>query len=411
MEIQRVIENSPYLLSGRVQKYAWGGYHFIPDLVGLVPEPGVPYAEYWMGAHDKAPSGVLLDGGLELPLNRLIKDNPQLTLGNKVAGKFGQLPFLFKVLDVHRMLSIQVHPNKAQAEEGFARENSRGLPLDSGYRNYKDTNHKPELQVALSDYWLLQGFKPESELRSTLASYPEFHSLLRIFSEDGYRHLYQHVMEMPPDTLSSILGPLAARIMPGFERGELPAASPDYWAARVMGESKDGDFDRGIFSIYFFNLVMLKPGQAVYHDSGTPHASLMGQVLEIMANSDNVVRGGLTPKFVDVPELLSLISFRGMMPGMINGSKGTGTGEWIYPSPAGDFSLSRIHLAPGQVFQNTANSAEIWLIYDGVAVLDADGKQVQVKKGESLIVFAGKHYQIKTGRGDVELYRASTPEL
>ncbi len=149
-------------LKGKVQHYAWGGTEYIPQLLGEENPGHQPYAEYWMGAHTSSPSVVLFDETHHTTLDRLIKEDPHAWLGDKVTTRFGALPYLFKVLDVRDMLSIQVHPTKAEAEKGFARENEAGIPLSASNRNYKDDNHKPEVMVALSEFWLLHGFKEKN---------------------------------------------------------------------------------------------------------------------------------------------------------------------------------------------------------------------------------------------------------
>lgn len=161
-----------YPLRGVIQHYSWGGKTFLPLLLGTANAEQKPFAEYWLGAHPKAPS-MVNDGSLP----QLLRQQPEL-LGADVEQRFKGLPFLFKVLDVAQMLSIQVHPSKTSAEEGFQEEEARGIPIDAPHRNYKDANHKPELMAALGDFWLLHGFKPGTELEATLSEVPELSALL-----------------------------------------------------------------------------------------------------------------------------------------------------------------------------------------------------------------------------------------
>lgn len=396
-------------LQGKIQNYSWGGYTFIPQLIGLRPEPGKTYAEYWMGAHEKAPSLILQNDGTTIALNELIKEQPEKTLGPQVARRYGRLPFLLKVMDVREMLSIQVHPSKSEAKIGFARENELGIPLDSPERNYKDDNHKPELEVALGDFWLLYGFRPKDQLQEILNRVPEFHALKSIFARSGYFGLYKYVMEMPQELVNSYLSPLIERIIQQYTSGDLQDSSPDYWAAKTIQRGQISDYDRGIFSIYFLNLVKLKQGQATFQGAGMPHAYLQGQAIEIMANSDNVVRGGLTPKHVDVPELLRLITFKSTTPKIIKGGQSSSPYEIFYESPNQDFCLSSILLSEGNLYENTAYSVEIMLILSGEAMLDTSDKQMLVKKGESIIVFAGEHYRMRPMSETTLLFRASIP--
>src|SRR5919112_2494898 len=157
------IEPSIYFLKGKVQHYSWGGFQFIPQLLQINNEEQKPCAEYWLGAHPGQPSTVIVNNK-EFSLNTFIEECKEDVLGATVAKRFETLPYLFKVLDVRQMLSIQVHPNKEWAKKSFESENERGIPLSAPHRNYKDTNHKPELMVALSDFWLLHGFKPAEQL-------------------------------------------------------------------------------------------------------------------------------------------------------------------------------------------------------------------------------------------------------
>ncbi|MBO0781185.1 MAG: mannose-6-phosphate isomerase, class I, partial [Ktedonobacteraceae bacterium] len=351
-----IVEDRVGRLFGKIQHYAWGGYSFLPVLIGLQPEPGKTYAEYWMGAHEKAPSQILQSDGTTVALNDIIKEQPEKTLGQYVAREYGRLPFLLKVLDVREMLSIQVHPTKSEAEAGFARENEMGIPLDAPERNYKDDNHKPELGVALSDFWLLYGFRLEDQLRAVLDQVPEFRVLKPVFADGGYFGLYKYVMEMPQASVDELLGPLVERVSRKYRAGELDESAPDYWAAKTIQEEQVGNYDRGIFSIYFFNLVKLKPGQATFQDAGVPHAYLQGQTMEIMANSDNVVRGGLTPKHIDVPQLLRLTRCKGMVPEIIESRQNAHPHEIFYKTPSHEFCLSRIHLGGGELYENVASS-------------------------------------------------------
>jgi mannose-6-phosphate isomerase len=405
-----IVEEGAFPLVGKVQHYAWGGYDFIPALVGIEPEPEMPYAEYWLGAHDKAPSEIILRDGTQVALNKIIEEQPEKTLGAAITRKYGRLPFLFKVLDVNEMLSIQVHPSKAEAEAGFVRENALGIPLDAAERNYKDDNHKPELQLALTDFWLLHGFKPEEQLRSVLEQVLEFASLRPIFAARGYYGLYEYVMTLPQEQVNALLEPLARRMLPLYEAGTLEKPSPDYWAAKAMEQEQSGNYDRGIFSIYFFNLVHLEPGQGIFQDAGVPHAALEGQALEIMANSDNVIRGGLTPKHVDVPELLKRVTFQGMVPQIVTGRVDANPAEAFYDTPSPDFSLSRIQLSQGEQYQNTTSSTEILFCLSGEARLDIAGKEMHMQKGESVVIFAGEHYRLQATSDQTVVFRAYIPD-
>ena len=276
------LQSKLYKLKGKVQHYAWGGFNFIPELLHFPNPDNKPCAEYWMGAHPSASSVLLTENG-EVNLNQLIKESPAETITTAVNDKFGELPYLFKLLDVHEMLSIQVHPTKSEAVKGFEAEEAAGVPINAPNRNYKDKNHKPEVMVALSEeFWLLHGFKPEQEMADNLSLLHEFNVLLPLFKRDGYKGLYQYVMEMPQEDADSILASLVKKEVRRKLNNELSKDMPGWWVAKLY-ENTDNytNLDRGIFSIYFFNIVRIGKGEAIFQGAGIPHAYLEGQNAEL----------------------------------------------------------------------------------------------------------------------------------
>lgn len=396
-----------FALKGKIQNYAWGGKQYIPDLLGITPE-NKPYAEYWLGAHVNAPSVVKSETG-SVNLDSFLNNNLEESLGTKVANQFGRLPFLFKVLDVNDMLSIQVHPTKAEAEKGFKRENELGIPLTAPHRNYKDDNHKPEIMVALSEFWLLHGFLTEDKLRKVLNSVPEFKEFLPVFDSESYLGLYRTVMEQTEEETNRILKPLVDRILPLYKKGELSKSDPAYWAAKVIDTSDDEAIDKGIYSIYFFNIVKVEKGEAVFQDAGIPHAYLEGQNMELMANSDNVLRGGLTPKHVDVPELLKHVTFEATVPNILKGEAQSDGLERIYKSPAPDFELSQIKLSNNNVYSSTSSSAQILMVLEGDVELSEENENViSLSKGKSALILANCKYAITT-KSSAIIFKATAP--
>ncbi|OHX68288.1 mannose-6-phosphate isomerase, class I [Flammeovirga pacifica] len=391
-------------IKGKVQNYAWGGANFIPEMIGIEKEDQ-PYAEYWMGAHDNAPAKV----GDNQFLNEMVKSNPEGTIGKYINDKFGRLPFLFKVLDVNDVLSIQVHPTKVEAEKGFARENQEGIPLTASHRNYKDDNHKPEIMVALSEFWLLHGFKPKAELRETLVNVPEFNYLVDTFDAEGYFGLYKTVMEYSAEEINTKLRSLVDRVMPLYRENKLEKSSPDYWTAKSVALNEEGaDLDRGIYSIYFFNIVRADIGDAIFQDAGLPHAYMEGQNMELMANSDNVLRGGLTPKHIDVPELLKHVTFEETIPNIMKGELQEDGIERIYKSPAPDFELSRVAISNGETYKNVAKTAQIIIVSEGEATVKEGDTTVTIKRGEVVLLLVDADYTITTTDKAV-LFKASAP--
>lgn len=361
------MEENILRLHGKVQHYAWGGNDFIPDLFGVEKVNDKPYAEFWMGAHPTASSSVILDNKLS-SLQKLIQESPVKFLGEQVYKTFGELPYLLKVLDVKDMLSIQVHPTKDAAVRGFESEEAAGIALSAETRNYKDKNHKPEVAVALGDFWLLHGFKLEKELRKTLTSVPEFSFLLPVFDKDGYFGLYKLVMEMPQQQVNNVLSPLVEKSLSAPR--QFKKTEPGYWVNKLyQGKVHYDNIDRGIFSIYFFNIMQLNNGDAVFQGAGIPHAYLEGQNVELMANSDNVLRGGLTPKNIDVTELLKNIRFEGTNPQILSPNKISDI-EKNYPCPVADFGISMIELTPNQKYRSHTSSGEIYLVVQGSISID-----------------------------------------
>lgn len=363
-------------IKGVFKNYDWGGKNFLPNLLHISNEQQQPYAEYWLGSnlHEVA----------------------------------GQLPYLFKVQDVEKMLSIQVHPSKQAAVEKFKEENERGIPVDAPHRNFKDDNHKPELLSPLSDFYLLHGFKPADQLITLLNKIPDLKFLLDEFRHGDYRRLYTKVMTMPQAEVNRILTPLLDGIIPLYLEGQLEKDNEHFWAARAaLTFNSPGKIDRGIFSIYLFNIVKMKAGEALFQDAGLPHAYLEGQTMEIMANSDNVLRGGLTPKHIDVKELLDHIDFQPTIPNVITGTSDD-THEEVYKTIAEDFQLSRIIIAPHRGIALHAIHADIYFVYDGIGSVTADEEQSHFRSGDALLVLPGTvaHFASDT---KAVLYRATVP--
>ena len=395
-------------LTGAVKHYDWGGSKVIPSLLQLDNTADRPFAEYWLGVHPLGECLVEIDGRQQI-LADLIKKQPEKTLGKKVFSRFGNLPYLLKLLDVKDMLSIQVHPSKLQAERGFQRENAAGIPLDSFKRNYKDDNHKPELLASLGDFWLLHGFKNPKQLIEDLDNTPELKNLAAIFENESYRGLYFELMKMPQGEVNRILAPMLDRIIPLYHGNNINRESPDFWAARAaLSYSRDHNIDRGIFSIYLFNILKLKEGEALYQREGVPHAYLEGQNVEIMANSDNVLRAGLTSKHIDVDELLSCVKYEPAVFNILDGMPGENmSGKYVTAAP--DFELSRFLLTPGAKTSFTSSTAEILLLTKGSVILKSGNTELELKQGyPSAFVFPMQEVSIEAKEASV-LFRASVP--
>ena len=353
-----------YRLEGRIQHYAWGGNTFLPACLGLDNNDDKPFAEYWLGVHPGAPTMVHLGENATTTLLNLVNSDKLRHLGNPTAGKFKGLPFLLKILDVKDMLSIQVHPNKSMAEIGFERENQLGIALDAPNRNYKDDNHKPEMMVALSEFWLLHGFS--NHIAQTIDRYDFLKPFKSLYEEEGIKGLYGHLLNLPQQEVNLVLGKHAQTIIPLYQDGKLLKSGPDFWAARAMlNLCKDGQYDKGIFSIYLMNILHLKKGEGIFQGAGLLHAYLEGQNIELMSNSDNVLRAGLTNKYIDIPELLAQTSFDITIPNVLPVNT---KGGQIYPSASSDFSLHQIRLFSEEEKLLKFAGPSIFLVMEGEAV-------------------------------------------
>jgi mannose-6-phosphate isomerase len=417
-----MLEEGVLTLHGIVQHYDWGGHNFIPGLLGVTNPEHKPFAELWIGAHAKAPSLAEVAGHQE-PLDKLIAEAPGAILGQAANTRFaGRLPYLFKILDVHKMLSIQAHPTLAQAREGFARENAEGIPLEASSRNYKDDNHKPEIGVALTEFWMLHGFRPLDQIAESFIRTPELSALMPGFPQRlaaaGHDHaarrallreLYSNLMTLPQDQVDSLLNGLLSRLRakPTTDKG-----CADYWAVRAADNFPlpGGHLDRGIFSIYLLNLVHLQPGQATFQPAGVLHAYLEGVNVELMANSDNVLRGGLTTKHVDVSELLRILTFEGGTPEVFEGTVMSGGQERVYRTPAEEFELSRIPLTPRSRYAGeAAYGPKALLVLQGSATISAAGKQTSLSRGSIAFAPCGTQFVLETQADELVVFQAGLP--
>ncbi len=393
-----------YKLTGKVMNYAWGGYDFIPQFLGIPNTAHLPFAEYWMGAHPLASSELMTKEG-SVSLHELIKNDPDTLLSIPINQKFGGLPFLLKVQDVREILSIQVHPSKSEAAKGYDREDAEGIPLNAPNRNYKDKNHKPEMLVALSEFWLLHGFRSLEDIEKVLQEVPEFNILSPLFKREGLKSLFQFVMEMDQQTVNAVLTNLIKRNIRQMQDGELTKQNPGWWVARLFENKQElGNIDRAIFSIYFFNIVNLHAGEGLFQGAGMPHAYMEGQCVELMANSDNVLRAGLTPKHIDVPELMKHTHFEPVVPQIMQGNPLL-AGEKVYPCPVEDFGIAKIELNPQISYDAKSVSLEILVVTEGGVLVN---NSLVLKKGEAFAVLPGTDYLIQSS-GNSTIFRAFVP--
>lgn len=301
------------LLDNTVQTYAWGARDGLADLVGSVPSGG-PEAELWIGAHPLAPSRLAQDP--ERTLADVVAADPEAALGPDLAAEVGpRLPFLLKVLAIGAPLSVQAHPSADQARAGFSAEEEAGTPLTAPHRTYRDPYRKPELLVALVDTWALCGFRPPAEAlelvdRLGVAALEPLSEALGIGGPDGTRAALSWVLQLDDGARDRVAGAAAAAAL-GLAGEDGGRASPYTWVAHLAAEHPG---DPGCISPLLLNLLRLAPGDRVHLPAGYLHAYLEGAGVEVMAASDNVLRGGLTSKHIDVPELLRSLRFDAGLP-------------------------------------------------------------------------------------------------
>ncbi|MEV6010240.1 mannose-6-phosphate isomerase, class I [Streptomyces sp. NPDC051976] len=390
-------------LTNTIRPYAWGSTTAIPELLGT-PPTGEPQAELWMGAHPGAPSRIDRGAG-PVALDAVIAADPRAELGEAAVKRFGpRLPFLFKVLAAGAPLSVQVHPDLAQAQAGFAAEETRGVPLDAPERNYKDANHKPEMLVALTPFDGLCGFRRPADAADLLDglgvhSLAPYADILRAHPEDhALREVLSAVLSAEPEAMAATVTAAAEAAARLADDPANPYAA-DYAAYAKTAHSFPGD--RGVIAAMLLNYVRLQPGEALYLGAGVPHAYLDGLGVEIMANSDNVLRCGLTPKHIDVPELLRVVRFASGDPGVLRPEAGP-DGEELYAAPIDEFRLSRYVLAAGADARALDPATpQILLCTHGQAELrDGAGNTLTLGRGESAFVPAGERTEL-TGEGTV----------
>ncbi|MFE1453522.1 mannose-6-phosphate isomerase, class I [Streptomyces sp. NPDC058735] len=377
-------------LANTIRPYAWGSPTAIPRLLGVEPT-GEPQAEMWMGAHPGAPSrtgrGTLAE---------VIDADPEKELGPAALARFGpRLPFLLKLLAAGAPLSLQVHPDLAQAAQGYADEERRGIPADAAHRNYKDANHKPELICALTEFDGLCGFRDPLESAALLDglgvdSLKPYVDLLHARPEDAaLREVLTAILTADPEEMSRTVERTATACT------RLGGAYAPY---ADIAHHYPGD--PGVIAALLLNHVRLQPGEALYLGAGVPHAYLSGLGVEIMANSDNVLRCGLTPKHVDVPELLRIVRFHAAAPGVLR-PEASPDGEEVYATPIDEFRLSRYVLPEGGAGHDlTRPTPQILLCAAGTV----RAGEHELTPGGSVFVPAGEKAEVS---GTGTLFRAT----
>ncbi len=384
MRTSSLITRTADLLDNPIRPYAWGSATEIPRLLGLEPT-GRPQAELWMGAHPATPSRLRAGGTLV----ERIEEDPTGELSPVVMRHFGaRLPFLMKIIAAERPLSLQAHPNVAQARVGYAAEEQRGVPIGSPERSYVDPNHKPELVCALTQFEALCGFRPIEATLRLLTGLAEAAPVLTKYVEalrarpdpDGLREVVTGLLTVPADPRRRLVDEVVAACAAGS--AEFPA---EYATGVELGGANPGD--PGVVIALLLNRVTLRPGQAMFLAAGNMHCYLHGTAVEVMANSDNVLRGGLTGKHVDVPELLRVVDVADA-PAPLMVPKEQGPGHTAYRPPVPDFRLDTYALTESPA-EMGLTGPRIVLTVAGTAVVQAGPQRLTLPRGASAWLPAG----------------------
>ncbi len=393
-------------LHNRIQNYPWGSRTGIATFLGRPSPAAEPQAEMWMGAHARAPSEVEVDGR-RISLAEVVAAAPEQVLGQQVVDRHGAaLPFLFKVLAAGRGLSIQAHPDRHQAEAGYCREDRLGIARQAPERNYRDRNHKPEVLYAVTPFVILRGFRMPADILALLRRLdlpelmPAVGEALRASDLEGFFSAY---MSLDAERLRAVLARAVVGARDWRRHDEAQTKLIGTWVAKLEQQFPG---DRGILTPLFLHLSELSPGEAIFTGPGVLHAYLEGLGIELMANSDNVVRGGLTPKHVDVEELRRILRFEPEPPRTLRSTMADG--ERRFEAMADEFTLSVVEVAPGKVVERHGGGVEILLCSRGRGqIRDAAGAVIAFGRGVCLLVpAAAGSYRVE---GNATLFRAAVP--
>ncbi|MCK0090491.1 mannose-6-phosphate isomerase, class I [Rhodococcus sp. F64268] len=409
-------------LHGIIQPYSWGSRTVLAELMGRPSPTGSPEAELWLGTHPNGPS-VLQCGA---SLQEAISESPESALGSHSLSQFGaQLPFLLKVLAAETALSLQAHPTLEQARVGFARENAAGVPIHSPIRNYRDDNHKPELLVALTEFHALAGFRDVTRTVALIDALrvPELSGSAEELESHGLRTVFERWVSLNETDVHILLSALlkgCTRYLHAYAEGDFRGE-----AKMLLDLADQYPGDLGILAALLLNQVKLEPGEGIYLDAGHLHAYVCGTGVEIMANSDNVLRGGMTSKNVDRDELMRVLRFDPITPPIVR-AEPLADPSWNavilqYPTPAREFRLRRVEIDGRRAVgsdgaRNYARCPQILLCTKGTCRISIEGvdtidfgSSFSVAQGESVWVPAGATVSFSSTGVDAQVFIASVP--
>jgi mannose-6-phosphate isomerase len=378
-----------YKLDNQIKNYEWGSADLIPQFLGMKDYKQMPYAEMWMGTHSGAPSQI--ESGIN-----------ELNSGEKKYLKelSGELPFLFKLIAVEKQLSIQAHPNKEQAAEGFRQEEEAGLALNAPRRNYKDINHKPEILCALSPFTLMAGFRRNEQIKSSLESFvlifPQLKEIIAPLIKavnTGSIAVFFRILFNLTDLEREYINNL---VLEKEATNNMGIISCEQWKL-IKEFASQYPGDPAILSPLYLNLITLNIGQAVYVPPGILHSYSKGFGVELMVASDNVLRSGLTPKYIDIPQLMGIVDYRPFVPEIITPD----SSSWFcYKTPCREFILALMRGSGENIFPSKGPA--ICIVTEGELIVDS----VRMKKGESFFIPAGEESVVI--KGNYSLFAAIT---
>jgi len=382
------------LIRGAIRTYAWGSRNAIADFTGRPAPTAHPEAELWFGAHPGDPAQLDGPAGATSLLDVIAAD-PQAQLGTAVRDRFGDvLPFMVKVLAAEEPLSLQAHPSAQQAVEGYQREDRRGVALKSPIRNYRDRSHKPELLIALGDFEALAGFRPAAhsvELMRAL-DVPRLEPFIGLLADQsdasGLRALFTTWITAPQPDLDALIPAVLDGAVSYIRSGAKEFAS-EVRAVLELGERYPGD--AGVLAALLLNRISLKCGDGIFLPAGNLHSYLQGMAMEVMANSDNVLRGGLTPKHVDVPELLRVLDFTPVPDARVC-IRRDGI-ELLYDTPTVEFAASVLmldgeHLGHEVDAPARHDGPQVLVCTEGSVIVRTKSEEIQMQRGEAAWVAA-----------------------
>ncbi|MFC0179796.1 mannose-6-phosphate isomerase, class I [Thorsellia kenyensis] len=397
-----------YKLHNTIQNYAWGSETALTELFGIDNNEHLPMAEVWMGAHPKSSSRIIKKDNLFAPifsmssgivsedimsletLKSYIEKDLVGNLGQKAADKFKELPYLFKVLCAKTPLSIQVHPNKKSAELGFEKENKQGIPLDSPVRDYKDANHKPELIYALTDFIAMNAFRTLEDISQLILPFKDTHALFSNFitqpDEKSLSELFEGLLKLTGDDKFFLLKQLRHHVNLNISALDIFNKNHQLTWQTISTILDIYPEDMGAFSPLLLNVIHLKAGEAMFLYANTPHAYLSGTGLEIMANSDNVLRAGLTSKNINISELMSNLEF---IPTALDSLPMKPNKVGIishFPIPVDDFRFSIYHSKIDSKSSINLEGASIFFCVKGKARIQANDDEITLLPGQSCFV-------------------------